>query len=164
MVDQNPSARPKTRRSIKILLGCSLALNLAVAGLVAGAIVRNDGVRGPGARHYALNAFGAPYMQALSRSDRRQVISQIRNDPNQAVPDCQARRDMFQNVLSALRATPFDRERLTQAVLQQADTTVAVQRVAAQAWLKVVSEMTDTERAQYVLAVEENLRKRRKGK
>lgn len=161
MADQDGTTRPKTRPGIKILLAVSLALNLAVAGVVLGALTRGDGGSDRGQRHHTLSAFGAPYMQALSRGERRQILSEIRNDPERPIPDRAARRAMFQDVLKVLRATPFDRDRLAQAVSLQAETTVSVQRSAQRAWLDLVADMSDAERAEYAFAVEENLRRRK---
>ena len=61
-----------TRRSplwMRILLGVSLALNLAVAGLVVGASLRLIGPDGPPAPH----TFGGALIRALPHDDRREI-------------------------------------------------------------------------------------------
>ncbi len=149
-------------RWMKILLGVSLALNLAVAGLVAGALLRPDGAgdrfsRGPG-----LGAFGAPYMLALPKEDRRAVFGALRKGSKEQLPNRRARREMFDKVLTTLRATPFDAAALESVVTSQAAVSVTVQRRAQDAWLEVVAGMDDAERARYADAVEEFLKRGRK--
>jgi hypothetical protein len=69
---------------------------------------------------------------------------------------------MFAEVVDALKAQPFDIGSLSAAVARQADTTVSVQKRAQAAWLEVVSNMTDTERQRYAVAVEDVLSQKNK--
>ncbi len=164
MVDDGITRQKATGRGLKILLVLSLAMNVAVVGLVAGAVVRNDGWPERGKRPPALNAFGAPYMLALPRDDRRQIFTKLRSELGRDIPDRQHRRAQYAEVLNALRAQPFDVAVLAQAVRQQAETTVSVQKAGQGAWLELVSDMTDQERMDYAYAVEEILRRGPKGR
>jgi hypothetical protein len=83
----------------------------------------------------------------------------LRAEAKGRVPDRQARRAMFDEVLSVLRATPFDRNALQQAVSQQAETSIYVQQTAQAAWLDVIARMSDPERLAYAAAVEDLLRR-----
>lgn len=159
MAEQEQNAAHPPRRGLKLLLGLSLALNLLVVGLVAGAVVRHDGFPDRGRKAPALSAFGAPYMQALPRQQRREVLRQIRSQAGDELPDRPARRAMFAEVLGALRAQPFDKAALTQMVERQAEITVTVQRAAQSAWVELVADMSDAERLDYAFAVEEALRR-----
>ncbi|WP_298921332.1 periplasmic heavy metal sensor [uncultured Roseobacter sp.] len=148
-----------TSRRIKILLGVSLALNLAVVGLVAGTLLRHgEGGRG-GLRMAGLGAYGLPYMMALPHHERRAVIHSAREGSPEGFPDRAARRALYAEVLSALRNVPYDPEKLSKAVERQAATTIAVQEAALGAWMEVVGGMTDAERENYAQDVEEVLRR-----
>ena len=68
--------RPGGTRFLKIALGLSLALNLAVAGVVVGALARPDGPGFKGARAPGAATFGAPYMRALSKEQRRVIAAE----------------------------------------------------------------------------------------
>ena len=159
MAISEDTARKGPSRGLKIVLGLSLAFNLAVVGLLAGALVRHDSLPGRSDRAPGLSAFGAPYMAALPRTDRRRVFAAVRAGLAGEVPDRHARRALFRDVLAGLRADPFDRARLEAAVGRQAQTTIAVQAAAQKAWLDIVTEMTDAERLEYAYAVEEVLRR-----
>jgi uncharacterized membrane protein len=159
MAISEENGRKGASRGFKIALGLSLAINLAVAGLIAGALLRPDGLPGRSDRAPGLNAFGAPYMMALPRSDRRKVLAAIRVRLAGEVPDRQARRALFRDVLAGLRAEPFDRARLESAIARQAQTTIAVQAAAQKAWLDIVTDMSVAERLEYAYAVEEVLRR-----
>lgn len=164
MTDSNEIKPKGMGRGTKVLLGVSLAINLAVAGMVAGAVMRHDGFPDRDKRGPELGAFGAPYMRALPKETRRELFTQMRADAGNAFPDRKARRALFRDVLDSLRASPFDPAALEALLARQASTTVQVQQAAQAAWMKVVSEMSDAERATYADAVEESLKTRRKPK
>ncbi|MEM9638126.1 MAG: periplasmic heavy metal sensor [Pseudomonadota bacterium] len=158
MQDTNPT-KPALPRRFKIILGLSLALNLAVVGLIAGAALRHgDGWRG-GPRSAGFGAYGLPYMIALPREERRTVIRAVRSGKAAGLPDRAARRAQYAEVLTALRNTPFDAETLSVVVARQAQSAVEVQQVAQGAWLDVVAAMSDAERDSYAAQIEEVLRR-----
>ncbi|HMO09534.1 MAG TPA: periplasmic heavy metal sensor [Paracoccaceae bacterium] len=111
-----PPPGPPPGRWMRVLLVVSLALNLAVAGLVAGAMLRGpwsgDGPRAVSVRDPGLG----PYAAALSEEDR----SVLRRALRARLPDLRAARAGFQAdmqaVLGALRAEPFDPEALRAAM------------------------------------------------
>ncbi|MCV3271213.1 periplasmic heavy metal sensor [Roseobacter sinensis] len=144
-------------RWIKIVLGLSLAFNFAVIGLIGGAVLRHGDGKIAAARSSGFGAYGLPYMIALPRDDRRAVRRAVRSGVG--VPDREARRALYRDVLATLRATPFDPSALAGAMSRQAETTIAVQKAAQGAWLEVVSDMSDAERSAYADAVEEVLRR-----
>ncbi|MFK7764827.1 MAG: periplasmic heavy metal sensor [Roseobacter sp.] len=147
----------RRRPWIKILLGLSLALNIAFLSFVGGAFLRSGG--GPGrAPAPSLGAFGAPYMMALPREDRRDVLRDLRSSP-EGLPNRKERREIFQEVLLSLRATPFDVEALRQVVTEQAGVSVRVQRRAQDVWIDKVAEMSETERRDYASTLEDLLKR-----
>ncbi|WP_299505626.1 periplasmic heavy metal sensor [uncultured Roseobacter sp.] len=151
--------KPRLARRYKVLLGVSLALNLAVAGLVAGTAFRHGGDGMRGMRSAGFGAYGLPYMIALPKAERRDVIRAVRADREGGVPDRAARRALYSEVLTALRSTPFDAEKLSVAMSGQADAAIRVQKSAQSAWLEVISQMSDAERSAYANEVEEVLRR-----
>lgn len=158
MQDTNPK-QPRTSRRIKVILGLSLALNLAVVGLIAGTALRHGDEKRGGSHSAGFGAYGLPYMIALPREDRRSVIQAVRAEKNADLPDRAARRAIYLEALAALRASPFDAQALSEVVTRQAQTTIRVQQVAQDAWLEVVGNMSDAERAAYAEEIEEVLRR-----
>ena len=81
MMETHQTDRTKTR--VKWALGISLALNLLVAGAIGGAIFRHMG-EGPDTRQrggQGAHSYGAPYVQALPRAQRRALREEIRELP-----------------------------------------------------------------------------------
>jgi uncharacterized membrane protein len=97
-----PAARVATATWVKVVLALSLALNLAIIGLAAGAWMK-EGSKGP-PRDLS---FG-PFSEALSRADRRALRSALL----ERAPDFRASREAaaqeFAALLTALRAQPLD--------------------------------------------------------
>jgi uncharacterized membrane protein len=102
-----PPAPPSTAtagRGLKIALAISVALNLAVVGLVAGAWLK-DGRPGGGMPRDL--SFG-PFSEALSADDRRALRKALIDRApgfREARAEAQAE---FAALLDALRASPFD--------------------------------------------------------
>ena len=92
-----------TSRGVKIALAVSLALNLAVAGLAAGAWLR-DGPRGGMPRDMSFGPFSEALDDADRKSIRRALLSRIGEFREQR----QAAKAEFEALLVALRAEPFD--------------------------------------------------------
>ncbi|WP_195820774.1 periplasmic heavy metal sensor [Roseobacter sp. MH60115] len=158
-MQDTPPKRPRISRRIKVILGLSLALNLAVVGLIAGTALRHGDEKRGGPRSAGFGAYGLPYMIALPREERRSVIQAVRAGKKGDLPDRAARRALYLEALTALRASPFDAQALSDVVTRQAQTTIRVQQVAQDAWLEVVANMSDAERAAYAEEIEEVLRR-----
>jgi len=105
----------KAGKGLRIALGISLALNLLVVGLVAGAVLRDGGPRDRMVRDLD---FG-PFTEALSPEDR----DALRRAFIDRAPDLRgARQEMrtdLEAFLAALRAEPFDPSALTQVMENQ---------------------------------------------
>lgn len=141
----------------RVLLGVSLAVNMAFIGLLAGAVLRHDGGRDRPDRGPDAATFGAPYIRALPRETRQAVLQSARAAHDQPMPDRAARRALFQEVLASMRATPFDAEQMRLLVAEQARVSVSVQQRVQTAWVAAVENMTDAQRAAYADAVEDML-------
>ncbi|WP_159976891.1 periplasmic heavy metal sensor [Roseobacter cerasinus] len=154
--------KSRVSRRIKIILGVSLGLNLAVLGLVGGTLLRHGEGKLAGLHGVALGGYGLPYMIALPRQDRRVVVRSVRSSPEAL--DRVARRALYNDVLMALRRPELDLEALSVAVRRQAEASIIVQRRAQTAWLDVISDMPAKERVDYAAAIEEVLRRGPKGR
>ena len=90
-------------RGLKIALAVSVGINLAIAGLAAGAWLKD----GHDARGRGMSDFGA-FSEAFSREDRRA----LRKALTDRAPDFRAARTAaeaeFAGLVTALRAEPFD--------------------------------------------------------
>lgn len=113
----SPQPAEPAGRWLRLALGLSLALNLAVAGGVGGVMLKSRGSdhRAPMARDLGFGPFSA----ALTAQDRAALRAAYREH----APDYRAtRRDMqkdFTDVLTALRAEPFDAAALGTALAHQ---------------------------------------------
>lgn len=145
-------------RWVKIVLGLSLAANIAVLGAVAGFLLRGGPPRdGPVAMGYA-----APYVIALPREMRRAVLDTVRADA--ALPSRKERRARYDEMFNALKADPFDRDRVEDILMRQGTESTRIQDASRAAWLSTVAGMDVVERTAYVSRIEEILRRGKRGK
>lgn len=129
---------------VKILLGVSLALNLAVIGLVVGLAMRFSG-DGPRVTNY-----GLPYVIALPKEDRRSIGKQLRaSSRDGALPNRRARLAHYRDMLVLLEAETWDAEAADAILSAQATETGAVQAAARAAWLETIAGYSPGERAAY---------------
>ena len=160
-VEDRPSRR--TPLWIKIVLGVSLALNFSIIGLIVGASMRFGGPNpGPATISYAI-----PYVAALPREERRKVFRTVREQSSvKALPGRAERRDLYRQVLEALRADPFDAAAVEAVLAKQTSSMLSVQQAAQQAWLQRIGSFSTDDRVRYADRLEEILKKgpRRRGK
>ncbi|WP_300029066.1 periplasmic heavy metal sensor [uncultured Roseobacter sp.] len=158
--ERDTAAAKRPGRWLKPALFVSVGINLAFAGMMAGAFMRHgpDRRAGPGPDSYA-----RPYMSALPQEARREMFRSLRDARGKGFPDRQARRALYGDVLEALRAEPFDAAALEQAAQRQAGSGVKVLETTQAAWIGIVSGMSAAERVAYAARIEEAL-KRRPGK
>ncbi|HEX9858674.1 MAG TPA: periplasmic heavy metal sensor [Paracoccaceae bacterium] len=116
MADDKLVPQAGNGRWLRLALAASLALNLAVAGVIGGAILK--GAREHRSAMVRDLGFG-PFTEALGPEDR----AALRSAFLERAPDFRARRrDMredFAAVLAALRAEPFDAAALGAAMGRQ---------------------------------------------
>ena len=106
-------ARPAKSRGLRYALAISVALNLAVVGVVGGAMLRADGPRG----HAMPRDLGfGMFTEALTRENRADLRQRLKS----AAPEfSQQRQAMAQDlvaIVAALHADPFDRTALDRAM------------------------------------------------
>ncbi|MDQ2065669.1 periplasmic heavy metal sensor [Xinfangfangia sp. CPCC 101601] len=144
-------------RGLRIALAISLALNVAVAGVVGGVMLR-DGPPQRGSRDFGLG----PLSEVLDREDRRALRkafvaqhSEFRDQRHEAQAE-------FAAVVQALRAEPFDANALDAALAAVASRN---QRLIDSGRLLVaghLAQMSATERAAFADRLEERLQHGRK--
>ncbi len=156
MVDQTSQPRKPV---MKWVLAASLGANLLFVGAFAGAAYRHAG--GPGARSGegpGMRSYATPYVQALPRETRRAMVQSLRGDTQGGAPlSRKARRALYLEMVSVLRATPFDPAAAENVLTMQRDAVLGVQSAAQSAWLAQVTAMAPDERATYADTLEKLL-------
>ncbi|ROT95869.1 periplasmic heavy metal sensor [Histidinibacterium lentulum] len=130
-------------RRVRVLLVLSLALNLAVAGVVIGAVVR-DGPRGGGPR---IDMTLGPLGRALSPEDRRAVVRDLRQSGALGGMDRTARRQALEETVALLRAEPFEPEALARGFAAQRERGGRLLEAGHGALVARIAAMTPQERA-----------------
>lgn len=144
---------------LKVVLFASLALNLAVAGLVIGAAVKYGPKDGP--RPPRVDMMMGPYTHALSHKDRRAIGEQLRREYRAERPSRAQVRAQFEQVLSALRAQPFQPDALDALLQTQLEAGQERQAIGQRLLLQRLSAMSDAERAEFAERLEEGLNNRK---
>lgn len=137
MADQQP------RKLWRIVLVTSLALNLAVVGVIGGLALRSSGDKGP-PRNFdvGLGSIG----RALSQEDRRAIGSALRNAPGSRASGRAENEAMLDSLIVALRADPYS-EAALQDALDAPRVRAATVRETAIAALKLrIAAMSQEER------------------
>lgn len=107
---------PASGRGIRIALAISVALNLAVLGVVGGAILKGGpGSHGPMVRDVGFGFFS----EALTPAQREDLRQRFVDGNPRVLSEWSAMRDDAFAVLAALRAEPFDAEALQSALSAQ---------------------------------------------
>lgn len=161
MSDQTPQPRAPMRRSLRVVLFASLAVNLIVLGLVAGAVFGNK--RGGDKPPRDADFVGA-YTRALPNEDRRAIGRAIRDYHRNSGITRESARNEFQQMLLLIRTTPFDAEAMKARLSVQAQSAFDRREAAQALWLERVTAMTDAERQDYADQIEAQLNRLPKGK
>ncbi len=149
----------KSKPWMKVALGVSLALNLAVAGVLVGGALRShhDGPRQNMVRE--LN-FG-PFTDALSTADRQALRADFfARAPEWRQARLQMRGDMSA-ILTALRADPFDPAALAVAITKQSDRISRQISLGQELLSQRIAAMTPQERAGFADRLEDGMMRRR---
>jgi Spy/CpxP family protein refolding chaperone len=156
---ETPARRAPLRGWVKGVLFVSLALNLAVAGLAIGAVLRHgDMNNSPRAR---VDQIGGPYTAALSREDRRSIWRDMRAMQGEGRSSRGQIRAEFDAVVDALRADPYDPAQVRAIVERQFQAGIERQQLGQSLLLARIDTMTPAERLQFADRLAERLEKRR---
>lgn len=163
MSDIETQKKTRGSRRTRWVLIVSLGLNLAVAGLVAGAALRGDHGRASGdARARAMQArdFGfGPYVAALDGADRRMIGRAFigkAGRPDKARNEVQTQ---FESILEALKADPFDADALKSKMFTQLNNLAEMQKIGADVIVDHLSAMTPEARAAYAVRLDQALQR-----
>ena len=140
-------------RPWRYLLVASLALNVAVAGVVIGsAFDRHGPGRGP-----RMDGPLAPLVMSLPDATRQELFAEmkrvLRADPGE-------RRESFEALLSAIRAEPFEPEAVTAALREQRDLGDARLRALETALAAELADLSAEDRAEYAERLRNSVRRR----
>lgn len=141
----------------RTVLIVSLGLNLAVAGIVAGTVLRFGGKDYRTHDRTHGGEFAAPYIRALSQEDRRALRRELHNSQDSRQASRAVRKQLYAKVSEALRAEPFERTRIEALLAQQQDAVTSRIAVAQGVWLNHVSEMTPEKRTAYADSLDNTL-------
>lgn len=142
--------KPRRRLWLRILLGVSLALNLLVFGLLAGAAIRFGGPD-----HKPPHpSVGAALFREMPREDRRELFQSMRGDRDRE----KARQAQeAKAVLDTLRAIPFDPDALSSVVGRHLNRRSTKLAATQDDWLSRVADMDAEARAAYADRIEHAL-------
>lgn len=153
-MSETPKQTAKPGRGLKIALGLSLAVNLAILGLVVGAMM-GGGPRG--SEDVRLRSLGlGPFGSALAREDRAGFAARLDRDALR-----QERRRMGDSLgafRAALLAEPFDRAQAEAALGGARTAAEALQGLGHAALLDQIEAMPAHERAALAARLERSLR------
>lgn len=154
-----PARKSKPGSWMRVALVISLAINLAVLGMVAGAFLKAGG---PTGHRFAVRDLGfGPFSEALSDEDRQA----LRKAFSDRAPDFRERRLRIREdvaaILAALREEPFDPTVLTAALERGAARAAERQDVGQALILERVGQMSSAERQSFADRLEAGLSRRR---
>lgn len=145
---------------MRVTLVVSLALNLLVIGIVAGAVAtrdgRNDGQRTLGA---ARDLGPVPFIVALEPEDRRGLARSLRGEASSLRQNREELRTRFEALLSALRADPFDAVAVAGLLGEQRAVGARRQEIGERLLLDHLAAMSLDERRAYADRLDKSLRR-----
>ncbi|QYX57921.1 periplasmic heavy metal sensor [Roseovarius sp. SCSIO 43702] len=141
----------RTKRWLGVLLTASLALNLAVAGAIGGALWMRGGA---GGGHGGKAVAGGPLTRALEPEDRREIARALRAERRAAGATRAARTESFDAVMAAVRQVPFDADALSRAMEAHRAFFERDLAVGQRLLIERLSQMSDAERAAFAERVE----------
>ena len=151
----SPAPPVPSRKGLRIALGISVALNLLVAGLVAGAVLRDGD---PRARMVRDLDFG-PFTEALSPRDRDALRREFVARAPEMRDVRRAMRDDLETFLTVLRSEPFDAAALAVVMDNQDGRMARRVELGQELLLERLGAMTPDERAAFADRLERRLRR-----
>ncbi len=142
MHDTRPLAPQPGSRWLRIALAVSVALNLAVVGMVGGAFLKSGGDPRGGVRDLG---FG-PFTDALTKDDRAELRRAILDRLPEFRDLRRANKADFAGIVAALRAEPYDGKALKVMLDQQNQRTTDRLKLGQSLIFEYVSAMTPTDR------------------
>jgi hypothetical protein len=159
MAGETPGAAARAPRWMRVTLFASLAVNLLIAGLVAGALLR-----GPDApdrdRRPALDDLGlGPFVAALPLGDRVALGRDVRREAGAFRANREALRAQFETFLGMLRSEPFDAAAAAALITEQHEKLLERRGIGRDLLLERLAGMTAEERRAYADRLDRLLRR-----
>lgn len=151
--DQMPTQKPG--RVWRVVLVLSLALNLAVAGIVIGSVASGRAGDGP-PRSFDLGL--GPVSRALAPNERRDIGRSLRQDGVLRDFDLRGR---INGMTEVLTAEPFDPGALRLLMSEQSERIARVQARAQDAFIEQIVAMTPERRREFADQLKQELSKDR---
>lgn len=142
---------------MRIALVTSVAVNLAIAGVVVGALL--GGGRDGGAPRPSALGLG-PFAEALSDEDRRAIMQDFRQEAGSFRENRAALRADFNRLLAALRADPYDPGTVRQIIDAQDRKLGERLDLGRRLLVDRLDAMTPEARAAYATRLEDSLQRR----
>jgi uncharacterized membrane protein len=156
MTDLPPPAK---KPWMKYLLIGSLAVNLLIVGLVIGVKVSGHTAKtDPLVGASGLRAF----MHALPDNKRDEVRAYFRTNRSQIRANGDALHEAMRDIREAIIAQPFNPDVLNRAFAEQRNRIITVTQDAQQAFVVIITDMTDAQRREFVENMNEQRRKWKK--
>lgn len=153
-MDNEQLSKSGPSRLWRVVLVLSLALNLAIVGMVVGAgFSGRFGDHPPRSFDFGLG----PVARALAPEERRAVGRAMRRDAGLRAVDLSGN---AQDMIAALRADPFDQTRLEILMDAQMAQTAMIQQSAQDALLLQIAAMSQERRAAFADRLQEELTRR----
>ncbi len=142
---------------LRVTLILSLAVNLLIAGIVAGAVF---GDRRGGLDRSVRDLGGAPFFMALEPSERRELAMRARGEAEEPLRESRrALRQRFEALLSALRADDFDRDAVEALLAEQRAAASSRAALGERVLLDHLAGLSAEERRAYADRLDKSLRR-----
>lgn len=154
---------PKTERGWpwgRIILILSLSLNMLVAGLVAGTLLRDGPDRSSERRLEAADLGFGPYVAALGPEERRTLVQAARREGSGLREHRAKVRRQFEEMLTLLRAETLDVAALDRLLSEQQAALTDWQGIGQRLLVENLAQMDAAERAEYADRLDRLLRRR----
>ena len=156
---QEPSPqKPKTAMWVRISLFASVALNIAVIGLVIGTLAMN-GPKGRDGGPHLRDAGLGPLGMALDRGQREVLRASLQNYHGKLAQSREGMRRDIVALLDILRAEEFDVARAEDALETQRAKVLLRQEIGHQAFIDVLTDASLEERQAMAERIEKALRR-----
>lgn len=145
-------------RWLRLALVVSLALNLAVAGIVGGALLGRTS-EAPREAQLSRELGLGPFLGALDDHDRAELRAAAKARRGELRSGRAEWKQAFEESLQVLRSEPFDADRLRALVERQAQLAGAARGIGQDLLIAQLARMDQAERAAFADRIEQDLRK-----
>lgn len=164
--DQYPERRQGMSWMVRTVFGVSLALNLAVLGLVAGVwLSGGPGGFGPGgdrAERGRSGPLAAVLVRAMDRQEQKSLREELRAALKSAGASRRPAQAEFDAIKAVIAAEPFDPDAFEQLLLSGSRRAAQGHEIGRRLLTSRIAAMSAEERSAYADRVEEELKKPRR--